>query len=149
MKKDFLYVLVQFGLFGLYFFNWNLYSILLPEWVIYAGLVFLVGGTFVILFGILNLNENLSPFPSPKEDAALIQHGIYKYIRHPIYSGILLAMTGFSLYSFSIEKMVITLLMAVVFYFKSDYEEKLLIKKYAPYAKYRKITGRFFPKKYK
>ncbi|MEP2937211.1 MAG: isoprenylcysteine carboxylmethyltransferase family protein [Gilvibacter sp.] len=147
MKKDFLYVLVQFGLFVLYFFSWSLYPIDLPEWIGYLGLVLLAGGIIVILFGILNLNENLSPFPSPKENAELIQNGIYKYIRHPIYSGILLAMTGFALFNSSLEKIVITVLMAVVFYYKSDYEEKLLIKKYAPYEQYRKLTGRFFPKK--
>jgi protein-S-isoprenylcysteine O-methyltransferase Ste14 len=138
--------MVQFGLFVLFFLNLHLYVVSVPTWLVYIGLATLVIGILVVLFGILNLNDNLSPFPSPKKNSELIQNGIYKYIRHPIYSGILIAMTGYSVYAGALEKIAITLAMGVVFYFKSAYEEKLLLKRYASYAHYQKLTGRFFPK---
>ena len=118
----------------------------MPLWLSYIALAVLIAGVVVVLLGILNLNDNLSPFPSPKKHGELIQNGIYKYIRHPIYSGILLAMTGYSIYAGALDKLAVTIAMGVVFYFKSSYEEKLLLKRYTSYAHYKKITGRFFPK---
>ena len=36
----------------------------------------------------LQLNRNLSPFPSPKKESKLSTSGAYKYIHHPIYTGL-------------------------------------------------------------
>ena len=97
---------------------------------------------------ILNLNENLSPFPSPKSNSSLISTGIYRYIRHPIYAGILLSMMGYALYLMSVFKLFITLVLWIVFYFKSNLEERLLQKSVlVEYKDYMEMTGRFFPRK--
>lgn len=72
---------------------------------------------------ILQLNKNLTPFPTPKEDGTLIQNGVYKFIRHPIYTGIILIAIGFGLFHQSLWEIFIGIVLWVLFYFKSSYEE--------------------------
>ena len=145
-KKDIFYVAVQFLLFALYFIDWGLLALDLPSWVTYPSLVLGIVGILIIIWGILSMNDSLSPFPSPKNDSNLVSTGIYGYVRHPIYSGILLSLVAFGLYTFSLFKILIVLLLALVLYFKSSLEEKLLLQRYEEYSAYKKKTGRFFPK---
>ena len=147
MKKDLLFVLVQFILFALYFIDWNFLEYSIPDWLCYTSMVILSIGLLIILLGILNLNESISVFPSPKKDSSLISNGIYRYIRHPIYAGILIAMFAYSVYDVSIIKFLITTALAIVFHLKSSFEEKLLIERYKEYDDYKNKTGRFFPKR--
>ena len=102
-------------------------------------------GGLIIVLGVINLNENITPFPSPRRDSSLISGGIYKYIRHPIYSGITLAMFSYALFSGSVGRLFISVILFMVFYFKSELEEKLLIERFPKYSIYKKATGRFFP----
>ncbi len=147
MKKDIIFVVIQFILFALYFIDWNFIEYSIPNWLCYVAIGITGLGLLIILFGILNLNESLSIFPSPKKDSSLISNGIYKYIRHPIYSGILIAMMSYSVYEVSLIKFLITILLAVVFYLKSGLEEKLLVERYEQYDDYKNSTGRFLPRR--
>lgn len=147
MKKDILFVLVQFVLFALYFIDWNFIEYSIPTWICYVSMGILFLGVLVIILGILNLNDSLSIFPSPRKDASLISNGIYRYIRHPIYAGILIAMFAYSVYDVSLVKFIITTVLTLVFYWKSSFEEKLLVERYAQYGDYKNKTGRFFPKR--
>jgi len=146
VKKDILFVIAQFILFALYFIDWNFIEYSVPLWVCYGAMVLVGAGLVIILFGILNLNDSLSVFPSPKKNASLISNGIYKYIRHPIYTGILIAMFAYSMYDASLMKFLITSVLTVVFYYKSSFEEQLLIERFSEYDAYKKETGRFFPR---
>jgi protein-S-isoprenylcysteine O-methyltransferase Ste14 len=109
------------------------------------GLTIAVFGGIIITLALLQLNKNLSPFPTPKECSSLLQNGLYKYSRHPIYSGIILLFLGYSLYQNSGYKLLISLLLVILFYFKSNYEEQRLEQKFPDYKHYRSKTGRFFP----
>ena len=146
MKKDLLFVLVQFLLFVLYFLPWEVIPVEFPDVLDYVGILAIAAGILTVIFGIVNLSDSLSPFPSPKADSVLIQHGIYKYIRHPIYTGILCAFFGYGLFASAITKVLITVVLAIVFYFKSSFEEQLLETRYLQYKHYKKTTGRFLPK---
>ena len=106
----------------------------------------LVVGFVIIMFGILHLDDNLTAFPAPKKDSYLISNGIYRYVRHPIYLGILVAMTAYSLYEMSVFRMAITLLLLLVLYYKTKLEETYLIERFEAYEDYKKRTGRFLPR---
>ena len=97
------------------------------------------------LINILQLNKNLTPFPTPIEKGNLIQTGLYKYVRHPIYTGIFLATLGMGLFNTSLWQLSISIILLIFFYFKSNYEETMLIEKYKDYEAYKKSKGRFFP----
>ena len=143
--KDILFVGIQAFLFVLYFFS-PLGKVSLGVAIMYIGLVLSITGLCIIVLAILQLNKNLTPFPTPKEGGALIKSGLYKYVRHPIYSGIILLTIGFGIYSGSIWRLIIALALWILFYYKSMYEEGLLMKHFDEYDEYRKRTGRFFPK---
>lgn len=144
-KKDVWFVSIQLLLFILYFIPFFTIALNLNILLTYTGLAIAVLGFLVIIVAILQLNKNLTPFPTPIDRGTLIQTGLYKFVRHPIYSGIILGAFGFGIYQESLWKMSIGLVLWVLFYFKSGYEETLLLKHYPEYESYRTQTSRFFP----
>jgi len=110
-----------------------------------TGLLSAIFGATIIILALLQLNKNLSPFPTPKKNTALLQNGLFKYIRHPIYTGIILFFTGYSVYQNSFYKLAISMLILVLFYFKSNYEEQRLEQNFPDYKLYKSKTGKFFP----
>jgi len=143
---DITFVLIQFVLFFLFILDISLVELSLPNIVIKAGVIAVILGILTIGIALLQLNKNLSPFPSPKSGSQLIQNGLYNYIRHPIYTGILLLFTGYSFFTSSGYKLLITVVLLVLFIFKSRYEEKRLTHTFKEYTNYKKSTGRFLPK---
>jgi protein-S-isoprenylcysteine O-methyltransferase Ste14 len=142
--KDYLFVSVQFILFFCFIFDFD-WSLKLGLTIQKIGFVLAVFGGIIITLALLQLNKNLSPFPTPKESSSLLQNGLYKYMRHPIYTGIILLFIGYSVYQNSVYKLFISLMLVILFYFKSNYEEQRLEQKFPDYKRYRSKTGRFFP----
>ena len=145
-KKDYYLVGLQILIFILFYFDLELIDLDLPSWLNTIALIVSVIGFIICIVAVLQLNENLSPFPTPKNGSQLITNGLYRLARHPIYSGIIIAFTGFSIYSESLFRMLLTLILIVLFNYKSNYEEQLLLKRFPEYDNYRNKTGRFFPK---
>lgn len=143
--KDILLVSLQLVLFVLFVIPAPSYTLHLPLFWQYTALGIAAIGLGVVVLAIVQLNKNLTPFPTPVESGTLIQSGLYKYIRHPIYSGIILAALGVGVYLGSTWKLSIGVALWVLFYFKSRYEETLLLRQYPDYEAYRKRTSRFFP----
>lgn len=146
-RKDYLFVTIQFILFFCFIFDLN-WSMKLGLGLQKLGLWFNVLGGLIIILALLQLNKNLSPFPTPKNNTTLLQNGLYKYIRHPIYTGIIIFFTGHSVYQNSLYKLAISLLLVVLFHFKSNYEEQRLEQKFPNYKLYKSKTRKFFPWSY-
>lgn len=142
--KDYLFVSIQFLLFFCFIFdvNWPLKSSICIK---NTGLLIAFIGLFIGVLALLQLNKNISPFPTPKNTANLLQIGLYKYMRHPIYTGIILLLSGYSVYQNSFYKLGISILLLILFYFKSNYEELRLEQKFPDYKNYKSKTNRFFP----
>lgn len=143
--KDILFVLLQFLLFIAFTFDIESLKILFPVYLFWLGVGIFVLGAFIIVVAVMQLNVNLSPFPSPLPGAKLIETGVYKFVRHPIYTGLILAFFGYAFISDSGYKLVVAALLFLLFYFKTFYEEKQLLEKFPDYSEYKKRTGRFFP----
>jgi len=111
----------------------------------YFYLLFVILFFLLILLSLIQLNKNLTAYPTPKQNAELIKKGVYKYVRHPIYSGIILIAFFYGLFAQSSWKIIISILLFFFFLIKSQYEEKQLEKKYNDYIEYKKHTSRFFP----
>ncbi|MEI6593934.1 MAG: isoprenylcysteine carboxylmethyltransferase family protein [Bacteroidota bacterium] len=144
-NKDIIFVSIQLLLFVIYFIPVFTCSFRTNYIFRYASLSVAIIGFMIITLAILQLNKNLTPFPTPKENGTLIQNGLYKFVRHPIYTGIILLTVGFGFYRSSIWEISIGFALWILFYFKSKYEENLLAKHFDDYGKYKKTTGRFFP----
>lgn len=142
--KDYVFVGIQGLLFLAYLIPIQLFQAMTtPDWLSYAGLAILV---LALVFGVLafmQLSTNLSPYPTPVESGQLVTHGVFRISRHPIYTSLLFAGFGFAIYHGSVYKLLVTLLLLILFYFKSKYEEGLLASKYPEYPGYKKRTRRF------
>ncbi len=145
-SKDIIFVALQFLLFIAFTFDVAFMTILFPVVLFWFGVIIFILGALIIIVAVLQLNIHLSPFPSPLPDSKLIQTGVYKFIRHPIYSGLILGFCGYAIISDSGYKLLITFLLFLLFYFKTVYEERLLAEKFSEYSEYKKRSGRFFPK---
>jgi protein-S-isoprenylcysteine O-methyltransferase Ste14 len=143
--KDIILVSIQILLILTYFIPILQNVIFFNFYIRISGLVLSILGFLVIIIAILQLNKNLTPFPTPKESGTLIQNGLYKFARHPIYSGIILASIFFGIFSESLWKIMIGFAFFILFYFKSKYEESMLEKQYKDYKTYKLKTRRFFP----
>lgn len=143
--KDVVFVTVQFLLFGLYVFE-LLPKLKLPFLVSIVGLPVAAAGFIVALLSVFKLDQNLTVYPSPKQGSELITTGLYKYVRHPIYAGIIFFAFGFALFWSSGFKLLISAALLLWFWLKSVYEEKKLAARYSHYKQYQQQTGRFIPK---
>ncbi|MCA9160078.1 MAG: isoprenylcysteine carboxylmethyltransferase family protein [Planctomycetales bacterium] len=88
----------------------------------------------------------LKIMPHPHQEARLLRHGPYRWIRHPMYAGLLLATLGCCLWGGSLLPVAFWLGLVAVLACKTGIEEALLAEKFAEYEQYRQSSGRFFPK---
>ena len=109
-------------------------------------------GRFFELLGIVgvllcaaSLRRSLTALPIPKEEGKLSTTGLYKYVRHPMYSSVLLLALGIALRSGSGIKYLLAICLYVLFHLKSVYEERYLRLKYPEYAEYSTQIPRFIP----
>jgi len=92
----------------------QLIEINMPKYLKTQGLFISILGISILILSMLQLNKNLSAFPTPKSKSQLIQSGLYKHITPPVYTGILLACSGYALYSYYTFKILVTLLLSVL-----------------------------------
>lgn len=94
----------------------------------------------------VRLGRQLVPQPSPIADGELVTHGLYGIVRHPIYTAVLLLITGALLRTPSLTGGVVLVAAVVFFDRKAAYEERLLTATYPDYAAYREaVPHRLLP----
>jgi protein-S-isoprenylcysteine O-methyltransferase Ste14 len=111
----------------------------------YLGVMSIVLGAAVIAAGFVSLGSSLTPYPRPRGDAVLITHGIYRFMRHPIYTGLILGTLGWTLAWISVPAAVGAIGLAVFFDRKAAREERWLNERYPDYAVYAARVRRFVP----
>ncbi len=144
--KDYVYVGLQVIIFVLYAVDSSFWYFQVSGLLKLFLLILSLTGLAILIIAMVQLKRSLSPFPTPRSNAGLVQSGLYKFVRHPIYSGILLCLGAYAIYSGSGLRILLTLVLYILLLKKSSYEEQQLIKHYKNYEAYKKRTGRFFPK---
>jgi protein-S-isoprenylcysteine O-methyltransferase Ste14 len=109
-----------------------------------GGILICCGG-ILSLRGVLDLRENLTPFPKPLDNAQLVETGAYRLVRHPIYGGLIMGALGWSLVRTAPLALLGTVALAVFFDLKSRREEIWLSERYEDYPTYRSRTRRLLP----
>ncbi len=113
--------------------------------LVFGLLVLSVGGVVGVLALYANRIGNFNIRPDIKEECKLITHGIYKYIRHPMYlSVILLGLGMVVLYPYPVQMLFFGLLV-IVLVIKMFYEESLWRCHLDEYEDYMKQTKRLIP----
>jgi protein-S-isoprenylcysteine O-methyltransferase Ste14 len=93
--------------------------------------------------GVRDLGESLTPLPHPRDDADLVETGIYGSVRHPIYGGLILLGLGWALLAASPLALALALVLVPFFWLKSSMEERWLGERFPTYPDYRRRTRRF------
>ncbi len=109
------------------------------------GQVLVIAGFVVIVVASLWLGTGLTPTPVPSERGHLVTGGLYRYVRHPIYTGVLLIVVGLTVRSGSVVTLAVAVVTVVFFDRKARWEEAQLSERYAGYADYAAQTPRFVP----
>lgn len=109
-----------------------------------ASLLFF-GGLALIAVAALRLGRALTPTPVPTPAGDLITRGLYRFMRHPIYTGVLLTVTGITLRSGSWPHAVVAIVTFVFFDRKAAWEEARLAERFPGYDAYAAITPKFLP----
>lgn len=79
-------------------------------------------------------------------DSNLVTDGPYEFIRHPMYTAVLIVVIGLLLNSYSFPRAMATFILVIDLYLKASYEETLLVRYFKKgYEDYQKKTKRFVP----
>jgi protein-S-isoprenylcysteine O-methyltransferase Ste14 len=110
-------------------------------------------GTIPFLLGLLLLlaslfsmpPNNYSVHPMPAKKGRFIAAGPYRYIRHPMYSSVILMCAGLVVNPFILWKLFIWFFLIMVLIKKMDVEESLLEQQYPEYTSYKNKTKKLIP----
>lgn len=109
-----------------------------------AGLCIL--GLAVAIWARITLAGNWSSNVTFKKDHQLVQQGPYHFVRHPIYTGLLLMCGGTAVAVGRLAGFVCVFLVAVSFWIKLNQEEELMMRHFpAEYPAYRARVKALIP----
>jgi protein-S-isoprenylcysteine O-methyltransferase Ste14 len=118
-------VFIQFAILSLIIFGIPPLISLCIKLLGFASLSY--GGYFLVRsLWDLGTRRNLTPFVSPVAGNTLVTGGIYEEVRHPMYSGLIFFCSGLSVINDSIDKAVLTAVLAFFLDKKADKEEQML-----------------------
>ena len=110
------------------------------------GLLFIIFTLPIVFPAAVTLRRFYSSTLVIRKDHKLIQHGIYKYVRHPIYFGTILVFLGIPLILTSLYGLATMALVIPLFLNRIRMEEKLLIEEFgAEYERYRETSKKLIP----
>ena len=116
-----------------------------PSWATTLGYGLVLAGLGLIAVASLRLGSALTPTPVPSAHGTLATQGLYRLVRHPIYTGVLVIVGGLTLRSGSILTAAVAAATVGFFHVKARWEERQLAVHYADYAAYAERTPRFVP----
>lgn len=100
-------------------------------------------GLAVMVSGATGLGRGLTATPLPNAHAQLRTEGLYRYSRHPIYSGLILTMASLTVASGSAFRLLALGALVLLLTMKARWEETRLAHRFEGYADYAARTPRF------
>ncbi|HET6777518.1 MAG TPA: isoprenylcysteine carboxylmethyltransferase family protein [Gemmatimonadales bacterium] len=114
-----------------------------PGWIRGLGAGLLLLGVLVLAWGIRSLGRSLTPGTEPLPDADLVTSGAYEHVRHPIYTGLVLALAGYTLvWSNWTLALLFGFLALQYFRAKAAVEENWLVERFPAYKSYMRRVPR-------
>ena len=130
--------------------NWGpLNHRFLPDapWIAWLGSALCAAGVLFAIWARRTIGKDWSAEVQIKEGHQLIRSGPYSHIRHPIYTGLLLATLGTALLIGEYRGLVAVLMFFVGFTRKARKEESFLAAEFGPvFEEHRRHTGFYLPR---
>ncbi|MEW2138066.1 isoprenylcysteine carboxylmethyltransferase family protein [Streptomyces sp. NPDC005409] len=106
------------------------------SWALLAPALLFVGGVVLRQVAIHTLGRFYSHHVMRQQDHQIVTYGLYRFIRHPAYAGMLLAHVGFVAFFLNPVSVVLLVLLAAAITFRIRTEERMLmnIPGYSAYA---------------
>ena len=111
----------------------------------WIGQILFYLGIAIAIWAAILLGPNLTPLPKPKQNGELIRTGLYRFVRHPIYFGVILVSFGWAGIEQTIYTLVLAFIVLIFFDLKSRQEERWLTQKFSEYAEYKMTTKKLIP----
>jgi protein-S-isoprenylcysteine O-methyltransferase Ste14 len=120
--------------------DWPLPPVLRATAVLLAG-----SGVGVVAAASTSLGKGLTALPIPNERAELRTGGLYRYVRHPVYTGVLSAALARTVLLRNRWAVPVTAGLVALLTVKARFEEAHLRARFAGYDAYARRTPRFAP----
>jgi protein-S-isoprenylcysteine O-methyltransferase Ste14 len=113
----------------------------------WIGLALTAVGMGISIWARLTLGSNWSGVVALKKGHELIRKGLYRWIRHPIYTGLLLGFIGTAMIKGHLRGWIGFLIVWATFYFKARREERFLRQEFGDgFEEHARHTGMFLPR---
>ena len=111
-----------------------------------AGYLGMAAGSCLAAAGAASLERGLTALPLPNDRAQLRTGGLYRWVRHPIYSGLLIGSAARAATSGNRWGLVTFVALAGLLTGKTSFEERHLRARFPDYGGYADRTPRFIPR---
>jgi protein-S-isoprenylcysteine O-methyltransferase len=142
-------VLAYVLMFSRYVSNGWLRMQIFPDdrWLQLLGIGITIAGLGFAVWARMYLGGNWSSAVTVKIGHELVRSGPYRWVRHPIYSGLILALLGTAVENRQVRGIVAVILLYTGFAIKSRIEERAMTNTFgAEYDEYSRNTGRILPR---
>ncbi len=119
----------------------------LPVFFYFFGALFMIGGIVLRCASVLTLRRAFTVIVQTTDDQRLIKHGVYKFLRNPSYTGLLLFTIGVAISLRNIIAVILSLILCTIcFGIRIIVEEKALGERFGQeFDEYRINTWRLIP----
>ena len=139
--------LILFNANPRYFGPLNMRFVRRGFWIASTAALLTVAGIAFAIWARNHIGRFWSGSVAIREDQQLIRSGRYSCIRHPIYTGIMVALAGTTLAVGNYRALLAFLLILVSLIYKARLEESLLTREFGPaFDDHRRHTGFFLPR---
>jgi protein-S-isoprenylcysteine O-methyltransferase Ste14 len=111
-----------------------------------VGSLLVAAGIALGIWAALSFRQRIRILPSPSNTSLLVTSGPFRYVRHPMYSALLIASSGLFIAYPTLPRLGAVILLVIVLLVKTRYEEQLLAQRFSGYDTYALHTGRLLPK---
>ena len=120
-------------------------SLVLSPMIVIGTTMFVIG-LIITVRAQMTISTNYSWTLEIRDGHTLVESGLYKYVRHPIYTGTIIRLISIPVFTSSLPGFILSLLSIPVLNYRIGLEEGMLIEEFGEeYERYKERTWRLFP----
>lgn len=113
----------------------------MPFWTLYPGVVLLlISATWITWVLVRNPHAESSVRIQKERDHAVVSSGPYRFVRHPMYVGLILLHVSIALVLGSMWTLALAALITILFLWRTALEDRTLRRELSGYEEYTRIT---------